>query len=367
MRSRFLGVALAAACTGCSLLVSLSGLSGEATTTNGSDGGDTADAASRGPDGELATPFRPAYLFATGGAASAVNPLDPTASAKTFFAEIHADGTLGGWKAGPDLPEAREQHIAVGVGSALYVLGGRKNKTDATDTSAFALHVLPDGGLTPFDSLPSLPSAVSAGAVAAGGHVHAFDYDISRSIYANETSEGLGAWRVQGDTIDAGTFFGSGAAVGTDVFWFGPYSRAIRWPVNDDGSLGASQPTTPPPGTTDHLVIASSNHFLYMVGEWTVDRARNDVFVAAISPTHEVGSWVATEPFPIPRIDYFATVYGDWMYVVGGEEPLTAAVSPVLDVYGAKIGADGKIGLWKKMSATAIPEYHAYTFAIVAP
>ena len=373
MQLRFVTLALLVASTACSLLTPLSGLSGGdgPATAPGSDAGASDDRAVVGDgsrdDSGRPIALRPAYLFATGGAARAVNPDDPAASAKIFVAEIHGDGTLGSWKPGPGLPEPRENHAAVGVGSDLFILSGQPSKSDFSGGSTgFALHVLGDGGLTPFEGLPPLPVPTgSARAVAASGHVHAFDYDVSRLSYLNFTSDGAGAWRAQSGVVDAGTLFGSGAAVGTDVFLFGPSTRAIRWPVNNDGSLGPWTAVTAPPGTTDHLVITSTDRSLYMVGEWTTNSGRNDVFVAEILPSHELGPWVPTEPFPIPRLGHEAVAYGGYIYVLGGEAVGTGTFSPVQDVYFAKIGSDGKLGLWKKTSA--LPEYHAYAFALVTP
>lgn len=73
----------------------------------------------------------------------------------------------------------------------------------------------------------------------------------------------------------------------------------------------------------------------------------------------------ATEPFPIPRLGHQGLAYGGYVYVLGGEATGTGTFTPIADVYFAKIGSDGKLGLWKKTSA--LPEYHAYAFALVAP
>ena len=105
-----------------------------------------------------AAPDRSAYLFAAGG--DILVDGGSVRSHTTLFAPILADGAIGAWSSGPDLPTEVDRHGVFGLGDSVHVFGGSTVAEPGGTATLSSSRVLADGGFAPF-TLSTLSAAVS--------------------------------------------------------------------------------------------------------------------------------------------------------------------------------------------------------------
>ncbi len=106
------------------------------------------------------------YIYFTGGWTDAEGA--GTASNKTYYAHINADGSLGSWGTTSDLPSVWWDHRAIEYGGYIYVVGGW-NSSGVTNRVLRA-KPNPDGTLSGWSDMPALPTPVRAGGVTRAGN-----------------------------------------------------------------------------------------------------------------------------------------------------------------------------------------------------
>jgi hypothetical protein len=198
------------------------------------------------------------------------------------------------------------------------------------------------------------------------GRVYAVAASVTDVAIATADAAGVYGWKLQPGIQEQGSaYYGLGTVVGMNIFWFGPEARAFRWPVTADGSLGAWRPVEPPPlARADAFrVPVSIGRRVYMVGQSHQSQGRNDVDFAELRNDDTLGAWTATEPFPVPRYDHEAVAWGSFVYVLGGRQVVSDV--PVLDVSVTRARPDGSLEGWK--TTTRLPEWHRYSYAVIAP
>lgn len=123
-----------------------------------------------------------------------------------------------------------------------------------------------------------------------------------------------------------------------------PYNATTRW-----------QSTATLPTPLKSMGYAYANGYMYLTGgNDGVSAATANVYYSKIGQDGNL-SWAATTPLPAARAAHRTFVQNGYIYVVGG----TDGVSPALStVYYARLNADGTVGNWKL--TTGLPAVRSY-------
>lgn len=335
--------------------------------TPGADGGPAiaSDAgADARPGNDAAPSARPTRIHVMGGTDDA-GRLPPRGL--SYVSEIQADGSLGPWQPGPDLPLpwiyapgiAGRDFVAM-VGGISNVHGERANLVTgrADDRGIIAAFVESADAFTPprsragavvhagtvfvlggVDAKSAALASVQHGKVVASG-VDTFTASPSLpaprarlAAVANDTdlyvvggSDGTTSFtdilvgRFTGNDVAAFTVAGtlpSGrvyaqaiVTAGALVVVGGEVPRALpdvlRYPVEASGALGPPTASTPLPiGTGRHQLVQHGTH-LYVIGGVTEKGATTNVFVGDLTSDGYVSAWRATTALPAPLMFHTA-------------------------------------------------------------
>ena len=341
-------VTATAALAACSLLIGLDERPGRPVEDASTGDAPTTNADADGP----ATGS--AYLFAAGGHQTSGTGAEPTA--RTLAVPIHPDGSLGAWTRGPDLPEARYRHGVIGIKAAAHVIGGY-TATEPGTADVISSRLLEDGGLAPFiDAVPLFDYTTDACPVIVGSRTYVMSPGIGSVQFATINGDGtFGGWQRQG-ALDGGPSvgqYGIPAVVDDQIFWFAWNQVAVVSRVRGDGKLDDWRALAPMPiaFTVNSGQAVASGRFIYLLGGHHgsgTGLATNEVYVAAVDATGQLGAWRSTEPYPQSRNSYSVVAYNGYVYVLGGED--------VTDVSFAKILPDGSLDTWR--TTTPLPEEH---------
>jgi hypothetical protein len=211
--------------------------------------------------------FHGGYLYGVGGAIpTSDNNLVQSA---VYFAKVNADGTIGAWKAGPDLPEPAGAPSVVVLNDFLYVIGGYSSTGPGTTSTGkvYFSSFKRDGSLTGWKTTTSLTGARFFATAAAGPST----IYLLGGTYKNEGDHG--------------------------PFQDGPKTcephRVLLTHQNRDGTLTpwvAGTPYANPslaPGAAvvgNHLVLVQSSGARQMQGS-------SDVLSAPIAADGSIGAW----------------------------------------------------------------------------
>ncbi len=116
-------------------------------------------------------------------------------------------------------------------------------------------------------------------------------------------------------------------------------------PILPPGSLGDWAATTPlPGGALPYSKYVSNENFVYVLGGSSGGVATRTVRFAPFNSNGAIGSWSETTPLPIGLSQHGAIIYGEYLYVMGGDR-----VAP--DVRFSKIDSSGSLGPWMIMDS----------------
>jgi N-acetylneuraminic acid mutarotase len=250
-----------------------------------------------------------AFLYVLGGIQDNTNEL-----ATVEFAPLGADGSVGAWAAGADLPEVMAGHMIATVGTTLMVSGGYRTgpvlspKTEVTTIQA-------DGTLGPWKEGPKMK---------AGRFHHA-----------------MVAWK--------DSFYVVGGLTGDNTDSTPKVERAI---VAADGTVGAWTPMTPLPVQRSHHSLAAYEGALYLTAGLTGDPAGvhtdlKDVLRAPILDDGTIGAWATVGTLPATLGTHASFAHLGYLYVLGGVENNAADTA---HVRRAPIGKDGMLGAWEDLA-----------------
>nr|ACX33961.1 putative kelch repeat-containing protein [uncultured bacterium RM35] len=242
-------------------------------------------------------------VYASGGAIRDVFSL--LTVAETYSAPIQADGTLGDWTAGPDLPSPRLHHSTDVYGGNFYAIGGTPNLPDNLD-QVLRAPIQGDGSLGAWTELAPLPARRSHHAtvlhegtfyVIGGLTGEAAATDVLR---ANIMADGsLDGWSVTstfpGAPAVASAFIHSGYLYVVGGIAGGHHEGAAHWvdlvhraPLRSDGSLGAFEASGDPVPVARAHVHQTPIHRgrIYSVGgnccTWNVQNSASTVLVGTL-------------------------------------------------------------------------------------
>jgi N-acetylneuraminic acid mutarotase len=166
------------------------------------------------------------------------------------------------------------------------------------------------------------------------------------------TAGDLGAWQTASNSLTSGVQGASSVTYGSYVYMIGgnttdgPVNSVSYASLNNDGTTGTWQATTPLPITVAEPVAAAYNGYLYVMGGYD-GTVKNTVYYAPINNDGTVGSWtssVNTLPYAANAATGFA--YNGYLYFIGGVNFSTFHS----DVVYAPLNGDGSVGSWTTSS-----------------
>jgi len=133
-------------------------------------------------------------------------------------------------------------------------------------------------------------------------------------------------------------------------------STVYTAPINTDGTLGAWTTTTSLPMTLVYPQTVVTKNKVYLLGGYTSGGPINTVHVAPINSDGTLGAWTTTTSLPEKLSLSQAIVTKNRVYLLGGNNASSDAISTV---YTAPINSDGTIGTWTVGSSLPGPMRHA--------
>ncbi|MEK7382771.1 MAG: fibronectin type III domain-containing protein, partial [Elusimicrobiota bacterium] len=205
-----------------------------------------------------------------------------------FFAKANADGTLGAWQRGPDLPAPAFFAAAAEYDGIIYLSGGR----DDSGTSF-----------------------------------------VRRDVYFSRlNADGSpGAWQVSASPLPGGLWLhGSEAAAGrlyvSGGVTYDPFPRdqitnsVFSAPIAADGTLSAwVSEASLPLGLAGHG-MRERHGTLYTIGGQEPDWPSVSVHAAAINADGTLAPWTSSDPLPLALYMHGSARGGDALYAVGGTD-----------------------------------------------
>lgn len=244
------------------------------------------------------------FAFHLGGLSGSVGI---SGARKTFAAPVNADGTLGAWTPGPDLPQRVFAHASVAAAGHLYVIGGQQ----------FTAGV----GVGPSNKVYYAPVS-SAGVIGAWNETSPLPLPVFF----------LNAAHWNGRLYAMGGFKGDGLSAGV-------HSAAL----NADGTLSAWRAESSlPEAVYTHAAVAENT--VYVLGGIVNDgtEVRSTVLFAQIGADGVLGPWLETSPLPEPLANLGSIVTAGTVFVVGGFNGSETSSK----AYSAPILADKTLGEW---------------------
>jgi hypothetical protein len=258
-------------------------------------------------------------------------------------------GGLGAFATTSAFATARFQHTSVAYNGFLYVIGGT-NGPSLNDVQVAPIN--PDGSLGAFVATSSFATAryghtsvayngflyVIAGYT---GSVNLGDVQVAR-INADGT---LGAFTATTALASTRHFHASVAYNGYLYVTGGRGSSNLNdvqvAPFNADGTLGAFTTTTPFPVSRFQHATVAYNGFLYVMGGTDYTSYLSGVWFAPINPNGTLGNFTSTNTFTTGRAGLTAVAVNGALYVGGGMNSTSVAMS---DVQVAPLYANGSLG-----------------------
>jgi hypothetical protein len=250
------------------------------------------------------------YLYVTGG--SSENRLTNT-TADVYYAALGADGTVGAWMMGPNLPNVRRGSGAVAANGYLYVIGGGFGGSCCNNNVWYSQ--LAANGAPGTWSQGSLPeNTLRPSVVANNGYLYVVG--------------GLGGTVVRNHVLYAQ--IGANGAPGTWITLTAPWT-----------------------GRRD-AAAAAAGGYLYVMGgasdnNHPATSELPDVWKAPFNTDGSLGTWAATSAFANPRRSMVAAVAGSYIYAYGGARGNTTNsanrfAEVLVASYAAPPSGDGGVG-----------------------
>jgi len=266
------------------------------------------------------------YLFALGG-----NGINSSLSA-VERAAINSDGSLGPWQLGRPLSYTRSYLSAVAVGNSIYILGGSSGASGILEpfySSVQRATVAADGSLGHWEELSSMTTArLGFAVVVANGYMYALGgvpgngWPMNSVEWAQINDDGsLGSWQL---TSPMSIPRSSAVAAGGYLYALGgfggaPDNSVERAKINADGSLDEWQPISTMVKERAGSSAVVLDGTLYVLGSYyPCITGTNTVESAVIKPDGSLGPWQLTASMLVSRADFAAVAYNGHLYALGG-------------------------------------------------
>lgn len=137
-------------------------------------------------------------------------------------------------------------------------------------------------------------------------------------------------------------------------------------PINTNGTIGTWSSTTSLSAVLRDFGAVAYNGYMYTLGGYDTALSTTVQYAPINSSTGALGSWASTTSLSTARLGLSATVYNDYLYVLGGTNGSSMAT-----VQYAPINADGTIGSWtattsltSARSELATAVYNGYVYVL---
>ena len=292
------------------------------------------------------------YLYAMGGSNGT------TYTADTYYAPFNANGTLGSWSATSGLQLARRYASAVAYNGYVYIFGGDVGSPGTVTTSkeTEAAPINANGTLGSWSVGNDMPTALYAfGAATWNGRVYLTGGNPGGATdavsYASLSSGTIGSWNT-GTSFTTARYAHATVAYNGYLYVIGGTTSSnsllgdVQYaPINSDGTVGTWTMTAGIPARR-FLTATVANGFLYVFGGTdTSSNSKSDVLVAAIGNNGTLGAWSNAGSLNTARFGAAAAYYGGYLYVLGGR---------TIDTYDASleyapISAQARVGHYSKL------------------
>ncbi len=282
----------------------------------------------------------------------------------TEYAKIQEDGTLGPWKAGPDLNDERGFLEATVHNGSIYVVGGA-NAPDVK--TAYASNLLasteraviqPDGSLSPWVKeknsmlIPRRCNKVAKWGnhiYSVGGYGGVMLDSIDRAEILEDGT--VGKWVLDKEKMLVPHYVNGVKAKKGALYVFGGHDAAkgvgikmVEWSkITETGALVPWKSTSQLQVGRYGLATAYHDGYFYVLGGFTGKDFLDSVEKAKLLPDGEVSPWEFTTPVATLKLSFSVVVYKDWIYAIGGG---TGDVDSISTVEYATFDDKGDIGYW---------------------
>jgi hypothetical protein len=324
-----------------------------------------------------------------------------------YTAPINPDGTLGTWSTysismpGP----VKYQQIFV-TKNTLYMIGGNSSGSTVIST-VYACVINPDGTLGTWTTVSALPTTINVSQIfatkskvyligGANGVVYLQSvYYVSvnggkndYSVYYEDTTNnylmpGSGQpWRQQyqinnsqstditgwasGTALPASVGVSQAVVTKNRVYLLGGdignnvISTVYTAPINTDGTLGTWVTTNSLPAPVSRSQAVVTKNRVYLIGSYNGSAYTANVYTAPINADGTLGSWTSGTSLPGANCVSQIIVTRNRLYVLGGSNNGTSALSTV---YWTTIGNDGTLGSWN--TGDSLPVTIGYSISVV--
>lgn len=268
-------------------------------------------------------------------------------------AEFLPGGRLGPWRAERPLPRPRGSASAVATRQALVVLGG----FDGLGEVWFA-PVQAGGSLGDWRRLATMPAETGAAAAVTFGRWAAVLGGRSPSsaptprlqLFALDDGAALSAFAPR-SPADTGLQSGAAVAARSTLFLIGGteggtvVSGVRRWAIAP-GGLTPLPFTTLPRALTDVAAVFRDTELYVIGGRDDGGVPSDEVLASTVTENGGLSAWTVRARLPTARARVGATVEGDQLVVVGGDDGALSA-----DVLTAAFLADGGLGAFVRAGA----------------
>jgi len=168
-------------------------------------------------------------------------------------------------------------------------------------------------------------------------------------------SDPIGSWTFV-SSMNAPRFYHTAVTVGNYIYVIGGsdgtqhIATVERALVNPDGSLGSWE--SMPSMTTSRMHPAATvyGNYIYVSGGEAVSGGGpvGSVERASIDPDFVLGTWEAISHMPVPREHHAMVALNNHIYVIGGYDGVLPAVQSIIE---AAINPDGSLGNWNSTSS----------------
>ncbi len=326
------------------------------------------------------------YIYAYGGCTAFNFTSICTAYSNTVeSAQVRGDGSLSAWTAvaGSTMNSPRGYLGSVVYNGYLYALGGCANfNVSSCGSYLSSVEYAPITGAGQVGSWTTTASFITGrsdlGATVYNGYLYITGGQYSSTqlsdtqlaqVYANgrvgpwqsgptlsTTLWGMATTAYNGYFYIAGGCKGAGTCAGNDVATV-QYAKISTSP-------GGISPITTSPNTVNGIADAATvvyGDYLYLLGGNSSSTTNlNSVYYASLGSDGSVGTWGTTSVFADGRTGPAATAYNGYMYIVGGARTQTSAtncppsglVLYCKDIQKAPINSNGTLGTWVSAGAT---------------
>jgi hypothetical protein len=278
--------------------------------------------------------------------------------ATTEYARIRPDGSLGPWKEGSRLNEARGFTDAVVHNGYLYVVGGGNGPFGHNLLrSVERAKLQADGTLGPWlkEKNEMMVTRRCTKLVATDKALYSFGgfggvlLDTVESAQFQKDGS-LGEWKLEPEVMTMQRYVNGVKKLGNNAYVIGGHDQSkgvgvtsVEWSrFGDNGNLQKWQAASPLQTGRYGLSTAEYGDYIYAMGGLSGAEYLDSIEKSKIGPNGALGPWQPTTRMGEARANFNTIDYKNWIYIIGGATPNGYLNS----VAYATLNNTGDIGYW---------------------